>query len=77
MKKIKIADVKIPESKVCKLNRVPYEELVSNIKKHGMLNPVVVDKDSNLLHGYGRLKAAESAGLTVVPVEIRRGSSDE
>ncbi len=43
-------------------------KLVKSIKEFGWTNPVLVSKDGYVLAGHARLKAAEKAGLTEVPV---------
>ena len=46
-------------------------ELTASIKEKGIIEPLVLNKDSELLAGYRRLAAATAAGLKTVPyVEI-------
>lgn len=49
-----------PESAISKL--------VHSIQEFGWTNPILVDADGRILAGHARLKAAERAGLTEVPV---------
>lgn len=44
---------------------------VSNIKAHGVLEPLIVDEAGNLMAGFRRLAAAKDAGLKTVPVIVR------
>jgi ParB family chromosome partitioning protein len=50
------------------------EELVASIKEHGILQPLLVSKTASgyeLIAGERRLRSAELAGLTTVPVIVR------
>jgi ParB family chromosome partitioning protein len=57
------------------------EELAETIKSHGVLQPVVVEKDDDggyiLVMGERRTRAARIAGLTEIPALIRRFTPDE
>jgi len=44
------------------------EQLTKSIKEYGWTNPILVSKDGYVLAGHARLKAAEKAGLTEVPI---------
>jgi hypothetical protein len=46
-------------------------ELVEDIKTHGLLHPVVITPDYELIAGYRRLKAAESLGWLEIPITIQ------
>ena len=69
---------KILATKECETIRTGMDEeafknLVSSIKAHGILNPLLVSEDENgfkLIGGYKRLKAAKEAKLKTVPVTI-------
>jgi DNA modification methylase len=43
-------------------------QIASSIRKFGFLNPIIVDGDSTVLAGHGRLAAARLEGLAEVPV---------
>jgi len=47
------------------------EELAESIKRHGIIQPIVVDEDMNLIAGGRRLRAAKKAELKIVPVVVR------
>lgn len=56
------------------------EELSESIKRHGILQPLVVTKDETgytLIAGERRLRAAIKAGLTEVPVSIIEATPQE
>ncbi|MCX7918321.1 MAG: ParB N-terminal domain-containing protein [bacterium] len=46
------------------------ETLAEDIQQHGMVHPLVVNQNNELLAGYRRLKAAERLGWHEVPVTI-------
>lgn len=43
------------------------EQIAKSIKRFGFVNPVLLDKDGNILAGHGRIEAAKSLGLASVP----------
>lgn len=51
-------------------------ELTESIKRHGIIEPLVVNKEKELIAGERRLRAAKAAGLVEVPVVVR-DSDDE
>src|SRR3989344_7686007 len=57
------------------------EDLVSSIKEHGILQPIVVtslnDGQYELISGERRLRAAKMAGLATVPAVLRESTSDK
>lgn len=42
-------------------------QLRSSLREFGFVNPVIVDKDYNIIAGHGRVLAAKAEGLTEVP----------
>ncbi|MCL1857683.1 MAG: site-specific DNA-methyltransferase [Oscillospiraceae bacterium] len=42
-------------------------QLRSSLREFGFVNPVIVDKDYNIIAGHGRIIAAKAEGLTEVP----------
>jgi len=42
-------------------------QLRSSLREFGFVNPVIVDKDLNIIAGHGRIMAAKEEGLTEVP----------
>jgi DNA modification methylase len=53
------------------------EQIAESIKAFGWTMPVLVDEESNLIAGHGRILAAQRLGLEEVPVVIARGWSEE
>ncbi|TSC52588.1 MAG: chromosome partitioning protein, ParB family [Parcubacteria group bacterium LiPW_72] len=52
-------------------------ELASSIKIHGILQPLIVNENYELIAGQRRLEAAKLAGLKRVPVAIRTGKESD
>lgn len=44
------------------------DKLVKSLTEFGWTNPILISQDNYVLAGHARLKAAEKAGLTEVPV---------
>jgi ParB-like chromosome segregation protein Spo0J len=42
-------------------------QLRSSLREFGFVNPVIVDKDLNVIAGHGRIMAAKEEGLTEIP----------
>jgi DNA modification methylase len=45
-------------------------QLVASMRRFGIVNPALVDKQGNLIAGHGRILAAEQMGLTEFPVIV-------
>ena len=50
--------------------QIEAESLESSIRARGVLNPLILDQDYNLIAGERRLTAAKAVGLTQVPVRF-------
>ena len=65
---MKIGDI-IPYHKNAKIHdSIQVDNVAESIRRFGFVQPLVVDKDNNLIIGHGRLKASQKLGLKVVPV---------
>lgn len=42
-------------------------KLRSSLREFGFVNPVIIDRDYNVVAGHGRVKAAKEEGYTEVP----------
>jgi DNA modification methylase len=42
-------------------------QLRSSLREFGFVNPIIVDKDLNIIAGHGRVQAAKAEGMTEVP----------
>jgi ParB family transcriptional regulator, chromosome partitioning protein len=47
------------------------EALTESVRRHGVIQPVVVDRNNKLIFGERRYRAALAAGLTEIPVVFR------
>lgn len=59
--------------------REPLSELAGSIRKHGVLQPIVVSRHGSgyeLVAGHRRVLAARIAGLTAIPAVVREDVSD-
>lgn len=54
-----------------------FDELVSSIRDHGIIEPVVVNQDGIIICGHQRVRACRELGIEDVPVIIREVASDE
>ena len=43
------------------------EQIAESIREFGFLNPVLIDKDQNIIAGHGRIEAAKLLGMEKVP----------
>lgn len=50
--------------------------IASSIREFGFLNPVLIDKDFNIIAGHGRVMAAKKLGLDEVPVLFVEGLTE-
>lgn len=61
-------------------DREKLEELTESIKKHGIIQPLVVTKEHNgyqLIAGERRLRAANLSGLNEIPIIVREASDKD
>lgn len=42
-------------------------KLRSSLREFGFINPVIIDKDFNVIAGHGRLMAAKAEGIKEIP----------
>jgi hypothetical protein len=60
-------------------NKIPeeiYKTLVSNIKKFGYLQPILIDKDGVIIDGEHRWRACKEIGINEVECVIYNGNGD-
>lgn len=79
--KIPITEIKLPESQPRKyFDPTKQKELVESVRKHGILQPLLVRPIGNyyeLVAGERRYRAAKEIGLNEVPANIREMTDDE
>ena len=51
-------------------------KIASSIREFGFVNPVLIDKDFNVIAGHGRILAAKKLGLMEVPCVFVEGLTD-
>ena len=52
------------------------EQIKASIKEFGFTNPILIDEQSAIIAGHGRLHAAKEAGLAEVPTIVLAGLTD-
>src|SRR5262245_43190510 len=52
------------------------EQIAASIEAFGWTMPVLVDEDSNLIAGHGRVLAAQRLGLVEIPTMVAKGWSE-
>lgn len=52
------------------------QQVASSIKEFGFTNPILIDEDSGIIAGHGRLLAAEKLGLDEVPTITLEGLTE-
>ena len=67
--KVKLTEIKIKESRFREAMG-EIEQLAVSIQRYGLLHPIVVDKELNLIAGERRLKAHEMLGLPEIEVRV-------
>ena len=67
--KISVDDIKVSE-RLRQLDHLKVSELVESIKQIGLLQPIVVDTDNNLLSGLHRLEAFKSIGYENIDCKV-------
>jgi len=68
IKKMKIKDIKVGDRFRKKLGNI--DLLAQSIKEEGLLYPILVDKDGNLIDGQRRLVALKQLGIKETVVII-------
>lgn len=53
------------------------EKIAKSIAEFGFLNPVLIDKDKNVIAGHGRILAAKKLGMETVPALYVEGLTEE
>jgi len=66
----------IPYARNPRRNDAAVASVAASIREFGFRQPIVVDEDLTVLVGHTRLKAAQSLGLTKVPVHIAKGLTE-
>jgi len=76
--KVSIDDIKeVPEYKELMPENNSYEELKGSIQQLGFLDPIIINKNYEILDGYTRYRIAKELGIKKIPVEIYETSGRE
>jgi len=76
--KVSIDDIKeVPEYKELMPENNSYEELKGSIQQLGFLDPIIINKNYEILDGYTRYRIAKELGINEIPVEIYETSGRE
>lgn len=67
----------VPFARNPRNNAMAVDKVAASILEFGFRNPIVCDEKMVVIAGHTRLLAARSLGLTVVPVHIARGMTEE
>lgn len=51
-----------------------FDELLESIRRHGIREPITLDRRGLVLDGHHRLEAARMLGMSSVPVRVWTGS---
>lgn len=73
--KIKIKDIKRGKGHKS-LTQQKFSNLRASIAAHGIINPITVDKDMNLVDGFARVCVAKDLGIKEIEVEVLNISLD-
>lgn len=52
-------------------------QIAKSIEEFGFLNPILIDKDKNVIAGHGRIMAAQKLGMKTVPALYVEGLTEE
>jgi|GEM_PF-741027 len=76
--KVSIDDIEeVPEYKELMPENNSYEELKGSIQQLGFLDPIIINKNYEILDGYTRYRIAKELGIKEIPVEIYETSGRE
>lgn len=74
---VRLADIKPYEKNQKKHDDTQVNNIAISIDKYGFVQPLVLDKDNNIIIGHGRYLAAEKLKMESVPVVYAENLTDE
>lgn len=74
---VRLADIKPYEKNQKKHDDTQVNNIAISIDKYGFVQPLVLDKDNNIIIGHGRYLAAEKLGMGSVPAVYVENLTDE
>jgi len=73
---IPLEDIKRKYNPRIKIGKDALGELTQSIKENGLLQPVVIDANNNLIAGYRRLEAVSTLGWKTIPAIVYSGEQE-
>lgn len=77
VKQVKISEIKAYKKNAKKHPEDQVKAIANSIKEFGFRQPLVLDKNMEIIVGHGRLAAAKLLGMTVVPVVMADDLTEE
>lgn len=77
VKQVKISEIKAYKKNAKKHPEEQVKAIANSIKEFGFRQPLVLDKNMEIIVGHGRLAAAKLLGMTAVPVVMANDLTDE
>ena len=77
IKEVKISDIKAYSKNAKKHNEEQITAIAKSIEKFGFRQPLVIDKNNEIVVGHGRYLAAVQLGMETVPCEYADDLTDE
>lgn len=77
IKEVKISDIKAYNKNAKKHNDDQVKAIAKSIKKFGFRQPLVIDKNNEIVVGHGRYLAAVQLGIKAVPCEYADDLTDD
>lgn len=74
---VRLADIKPYEKNQKKHDDTQINNIAISIEKYGFVQPLVLDKDNNIIIGHGRYLAAEKLNMESVPAVYAENLTDE
>ena len=74
---VRLADIKPYEKNQKKHDGTQVNNIAISIDKYGFVQPLVLDKDNNIIIGHGRYLAAEKLNMESVPAVYAENLTDE
>lgn len=74
---VRLADIKPYEKNQKKHDGTQVNNIAISINKYGFIQPLVLDKDNNIIIGHGRYLAAEKLSMESVPAVYAENLTDE
>lgn len=67
VQQVKIKDLQPYKNNAKVHDKTQVQKIADSIKEFGFLNPILIDKDFNIIAGHGRTEAAKLLGMKELP----------